>query len=149
MESMQEVRGYQRKTPIKRVKSKDLIFPLDKKSFMWSIKKISSIVNRWMVRRSCAILLNSPCSYYQMGGYTGTLKKSYELVDTPTESIVHWLLREVGYSCSIADIMKRTGREETEKIDMSKVPRMVLVPEHLAPQGRDAEVPPGHCKALI
>ena len=133
------------KLPIIKVKAKNLIFPLDKRPI---ISNIPSIIIRWMARFICARLLNGLCVYHQFGGYTGSLKKEYAMVDAETEQIVHWLLRDVGYSCSVADILEITGKYE-EGPCYPALPRMILVPENLIPKYVDTTMSQEHCRALV
>ena len=88
------------------VMAHQLKFPLDK---MWPSQ--SNFFERWIARRAAARILNSSARTYQFGGWTGAKKLAYELVDADKEQIAHWLLREVGYSCCPADIMKLTGHD--------------------------------------
>jgi hypothetical protein len=70
-----------------------------------------NIFQRWLARHVAASILNGGGTY-QMSGYTGSLKKSYESVDADHHQLAHWILRRVGYVCCCADLMKITGTEE-------------------------------------
>ena len=83
-----------------------LRFPVDRK---WH--PIGNFFERWIARHAAARILNGDCRTFQFGGWTGALKKSYEMVNADKEQLAHWILRDVGYSCCPADIMKLTGHD--------------------------------------
>ena len=66
------------------------------------------------------MILKSIGDTYQFGGYTGALKKSYEMVDASKFQLVHWILYVAGYSCCTADIMERCGINPSEKDQKDK-----------------------------
>jgi hypothetical protein len=70
-----------------------------------------NIYQRWVARQVAADILNGG-GHYQFGGYTGALKKAYEMVDADCHQLAHWILRRVGYVCCCADLMKLTGTPE-------------------------------------
>jgi len=75
---------------------------------------------RWIARCAAARILNGKALTYQFGGYTGALKKNYELVDAGKEQLAHWVLRDVGYSCcpgDIQEVLKSHGLEIEEEVD--------------------------------
>lgn len=56
------------------------------------------------------IVLSGPSgATYQFGGWDGALKKNYLMVDASKFQLAHWILRQVGYECCVADIMERCG----------------------------------------
>ena len=72
-------------------------------------------LDRFCARHVAKMLHNTQGATYQFGGYTGALKKSYELVDADVFQLMHWVLRESGYNCCPADVMERCG-VDPEKI---------------------------------
>jgi len=91
---------------MKKIKASDLKFPI-----FFSDWDSSSWLTRLIARHSAARILNCSCSKFQFGGYTGLLKKKYEMVDAPKEQLAHWILYNAGYSCCTGDIMEITGRK--------------------------------------
>lgn len=86
-----------------KVHQHNLIFPLDR---MWPPK---FFFVRFCARITAAMIINNPAETYQFGGWTGALKKAYELVNADKFQLAHWILREAGYSCCPADVMRRAG----------------------------------------
>jgi len=82
----------------------------------WLLK--SNFVNRWAARVTARMIYYAMGNTYQFGGYTGILMEKYEMVDADKYQLMHWILREAGYSCSPADVMRECGvdpdsRQET------------------------------------
>lgn len=69
--------------------------------------KRSSFLKRFIARKMALILFENGADTYQFGGCTGTLKKSYELVNADKFQLIHWILRSVGYDCCSANIEER------------------------------------------
>jgi len=76
------------------------------------------IDDRWAKRswwqRLCArvtaiMIHNAKGDYYQFGGTQGALKPEYLLINADKYQLMHWILREAGYSCCPADVMRRCG----------------------------------------
>ena len=87
----------------KQVRRPDLKFKIDQ---MWGKR---SWLDRLFARRTATMILNAPGSTYQFGGYTGAKRLAYEMVDADKFQMMHWILREAGYECCPADVMKRCG----------------------------------------
>lgn len=92
------------------IRERDLRFPIDKK---WGNK--STWIDRLVARLAAVRILNGESRTYQFGGYTGIKKLAYEMVDAEKEQIAHWLLRDCGYFCCVADIMRVMGRGPEKK----------------------------------
>jgi len=91
----------------------NLKFKIDKR---WPKR---SWFDRFCARHVCKMIVKENFKSYQFGGYTGAKKLSYELVNAECFQLMHWVLREAGYSCCAADVMERCGidYEKKEKID--------------------------------
>lgn len=66
-------------------------------------------IKRFIARKMAKIIYNSSVDTYQFGGWTGALKKSYELVDADKFQLIHWLLNSVGYECCVDGIREHCG----------------------------------------
>jgi len=66
-------------------------------------------IKRLFARRVASMIINTSSETYQFGGWTGALKKAYEMVDADKFQLAHWILREAGYNCCPADVMRRAG----------------------------------------
>lgn len=75
-----------------------------------------SWLDRFCARHVANLLFRTRGETYQFGGWTGALKRSYEMVDASKFQLMHWILREAGYKCCEADIMKRCG-VDPEKVE--------------------------------
>lgn len=84
---------------------------------MWG-KRI--FLERFFARMVAKILWFSKGNTYQFGGWTGAKKLSYELVDADKFQLMHWILREAGYLCSVANIMERCNINPEERRDVYK-----------------------------
>ena len=93
-------------------------FEVDK---MWAKR---SWLDRFCARQVCKMIFKSGAKTYQFGGWNGAKKLSYELINAEKFQLMHWILREAGYSCCAADVMERCGidymKREKEKIDEEK-----------------------------
>lgn len=74
-----------------------------------------SFLDRFFARMVAKLLWFSKGNTYQFGGWTGAKKLSYKLVDADKFQLMHWILREAGYSCCPADVMERCGVNPEEK----------------------------------
>lgn len=79
-------------------------YPIDPQ---WPLK--SNFINRLAARITVRMIYHSLGESYQFGGYTGLLMEQYEMVDADKFQVMHWVLREAGYSCSPADVMESCG----------------------------------------
>jgi len=79
-------------------------YPIDPQ---WPLK--SNFINRLAARITARMIYHAMGETYQFGGYTGVLKLSYEMVDADKFQLMHWVLREAGYSCCPADLMEECG----------------------------------------
>ena len=93
-----------------KIKAKDLKFPIDR-LFHESVR---NIFERWIMRYVASIILNDGGSY-QMCGYTGVLKRSYECVDADCHQLAHWILMKAGYECTCAELMKLTNTDSEKE----------------------------------
>jgi len=81
----------------------DLKFKIDSR---WEPR---SWLDRFCARHVARMLFRANGATYQFGGWTGAKKLAYEMVDADKFQLMHWVLRESGYRCCPADVMKRFG----------------------------------------
>ena len=87
-------------------------FPLKSKKLLWNNEKVkTSIFKRFIARQMCLIIFKSNSTHYQFGGWSGSLKKEYNMCLANKFQLMHWILYSAGYHCSTSDIMKRCGIE--------------------------------------
>lgn len=67
----------------------------------------TNIYIRWVARKACKMIYKNKSTHYQFAGWNGTLKKEYVMCNASKFQIMHWLLHIAGYSCCVADIMRR------------------------------------------
>ena len=48
-------------------------------------------------------------THYQFAGWSGILKKDYNMCLANKFQLMHWILHNAGYSCSVAQIIERCG----------------------------------------
>ena len=81
----------------------------------WPLK--SNYINRLAARITARMIYHALGESYQFGGYTGMLMEKYEMVDADKFQLIHWILREAGYSCCPADVMEACGIDpDTRKV---------------------------------
>ena len=88
-----------------RYSEPDLCFSLDKRGQTTS----TGWWTRYCARRTARMLWKSGSVTFQFGGYHGAFKKNYVLVDASVFQLMHWILRQSGYDCCPADVMRRCG----------------------------------------
>ena len=81
-------------------------FPIDPR---WSKR---NWLDRWCARQTCLMLWRSGCLSYQFGGFEGD---DYRIIMAPVFQLMHWILRQAGYDCCPADVMKRCGVDTDRK----------------------------------
>lgn len=67
-----------------------------------------SWLDRFFARRTALMIFNAKGDTYQFGGI-GMLHSSYEMIDADKFQLMHWILREAGYNCCAASIMRHCG----------------------------------------
>lgn len=67
-------------------------------------------IDRFCARWVAGMINSSNSGAYQFGGYTGEKRLSYEMVDAEKEQLMHWILREAGYSCTSGGVKDRGDR---------------------------------------
>lgn len=67
-------------------------------------------LDRFSARQTALMIFNAKGDTYQFSGI-GMLHLSYEMIDVDVDKfqLMHWILREAGYNCCAATIMKRCG----------------------------------------
>ena len=91
---------------IRRLMRPRFKYPIDSQ---WPMSVRSTIITRLAARITARMIYHSMGETYQFGGYTGILMEKYEMVDADKFQLIHWILREAGYSCCPADLMKECG----------------------------------------
>lgn len=82
----------------------------------------SNIIKRFIARQTAKNIFNSHHSFYQFAGWDGELKNNYNMCLASKFQLMHWILFNAGYSCSVSNIMDRCGinEKEWEKFEMEK-----------------------------
>jgi len=88
----------------------------------WTREYKTNFIKRFMARHMAKSIFNDLPSHYQFGGWNGLLKKEYVMCLASKYQLMHWILFNAGYSCSVVDIMERCGIDfkEWEKQEMDK-----------------------------
>jgi len=84
-------------------KIRDFKFPVEK-NWNCGTNHNSNPFYRLCARYIAKHIMNANSDTFQFSGYTGSLKKEYCMIDAEKIQLVHWILRHVGYVCSIYDI---------------------------------------------
>ena len=88
----------------------------------WTGEYKTNFVKRYLARRMAKSIFKDSSTHYQMSGWTGSLKKEYVMCLASKYQLMHWILFNAGYSCSVAHILERCGINYTEweKQEMGK-----------------------------
>jgi hypothetical protein len=82
----------------------------------------TNIFKRYIARKMAWYIFKDGATHYQFLGWSGSLKKEYNMCLADKYQLMHWILFNVGYDCCITDIMERCGisYEEWKKQEMNK-----------------------------
>lgn len=91
-------------------------FRIKDKNKLWNEEKLNTnVIKRFIARLMCQILFKNSATHYQFGGWSGNLKKEYNMCLANKFQLMHWILYSVGYSCCVADVMKRCGIDPEDR----------------------------------
>jgi len=84
----------------------NLNFEVDK---LWRKR---SWIQRLAARIVANMIINTESDTYQFGGWRSSKQPTpYTFIQADKYQLAHWVLRESGYHCCVADIMKRAGKK--------------------------------------
>lgn len=69
----------------------------------------SSFWKRFIARQTAKNIFNDSASFYQFAGWDGELKNNYNICLASKFQLMHWILFNAGYRCSVSHIMNRCG----------------------------------------
>lgn len=105
------------------MKKPNFKFPLQNKNQLNFDGTKTNIVKRFFARRMAYSIFKEKNTHYQFSGWTGELKKEYVMCLASKYQLMHWILFNAGYSCSVSHILSRCGinYEEWGKQEMTKI----------------------------
>ena len=88
----------------------------------WTGEYKTNLIKRFLARHMAKSIFNDSSTHYQFGGWSGSLKREYNMCLASKYQLMHWILFNAGYSCSVANILERCGVDykEWEKQEMDK-----------------------------
>ena len=103
------------------MKKPNFNFPIQNKHQLNYDGQKTGIIKRFLARQMAYSIFKEKSTHYQFAGWSGTLKKDYNMCLANKFQLMHWILHNAGYSCSVAQIIERCGisYKEHEQQEMS------------------------------